>query len=176
MQSFYRVWASIEPNLRYNRGLLSLVRRNPSNLSLDQNRKLNQYLQSNEVIKILYTKREELLSKLRLKCIGAYGFKRHVQEYLRIKDELKESPWLALKTLGETLESWTEEILRMWRFTKNNGMTEGFHNKMALITRRAYGFRNFQNYRMRVLALCGWDGLFAKRSYSINRDVPRAKM
>lgn len=176
MQSFHKVWSSIEPNLRYNRGLLSLVRRNPKNLGLEQNKKLNQYLQTNPVIKILYNKREELLSKLRLKCIGEYGFKRHVHHYLHIIDELKQSSWAVLQTLGETLESWSEEILRMWRFKKSNGMTEGFHNKMELISRRAYGFRNFQNYRMRVLALCGWDGLFAKRSYSKYRTVPRGKM
>jgi transposase len=29
----------------------------------------------------------------------------------------------------------------MWRFTRNNGITEGFHNKMELINRQAYGFR-----------------------------------
>ncbi|PTY06689.1 hypothetical protein DB347_11640, partial [Opitutaceae bacterium EW11] len=27
--------------------------------------------------------------------------------------------------------------------------------KMKLIQRRAYGFRNFNNYRLRVLAQCG---------------------
>ena len=27
----------------------------------------------------------------------------------------------------------------MWRFSKNNGITEGFHRKMKLIQRRAYG-------------------------------------
>ena len=43
----------------------------------------------------------------------------------------------------------------MWRFTRNNGITEGFHNGMELITRQACGFRNFQNYRLRVKALCG---------------------
>jgi len=42
----------------------------------------------------------------------------------------------------------------MWRFTRNNGITEGFHNKMELINRQAYGFRNFENYRMRVQVLC----------------------
>jgi transposase len=35
----------------------------------------------------------------------------------------------------------------MWRFTRNYGITEGFHNNMELINRQAYGFRNFQNYR-----------------------------
>ena len=41
---------------------------------------------------------------------------------------------------------------------------EGFHTKMEMISRRAYGFRNFKNYRLRVIALCGWDGVFAIRS------------
>ncbi len=53
-------------------------------------------------------------------------------------------------TLGSPLE-----IAAMWRFTKNNCITEGFHRKMKLIQRRAYGFRNFENYRLRVIAACG---------------------
>jgi len=57
-------------------------------------------------------------------------------------------------TLGKTLDSWESEVVRMFRFTKNNGITEGFHNKMEMISRRAYGFRNFENYRLRVRALC----------------------
>lgn len=52
--------------------------------------------------------------------------------------------------LGETLHAWREEIAAMWRFTRNNGITEGFHNNMELISRQAYGFRNFENYRLRV--------------------------
>jgi transposase len=40
-------------------------------------------------------------------------------------------------------------------FTRNNGITEGFHNKMETISRQAYGFRNFENYRQRVQVLCG---------------------
>jgi transposase len=42
----------------------------------------------------------------------------------------------------------------MWRFTRNNSMTEGFHTKMELINRKACGFCNFKNYRIRVKILC----------------------
>jgi transposase len=59
-----------------------------------------------------------------------------------------------LVQLGETLDAWPEEITAMWRFTRNNGITGGFHNKMELINRQAYGFRNFENYRLRVKVLC----------------------
>jgi transposase len=60
-----------------------------------------------------------------------------------------------LVVLGETLHSWSEEIVRMWRFTRSNRITEGFHNKMETMSRQAYGFRNFENYRLRVKVLCG---------------------
>ena len=53
-----------------------------------------------------------------------------------------------------TRDNWDEEIAAMWRFTKNNGITEGFHNKMEMISRRAFGFRNFENYRLRVRVMC----------------------
>jgi transposase len=43
----------------------------------------------------------------------------------------------------------------MFVFPYSNGITEGFHRKMKLIQRRAYGFRNFENYRLRVIVLCG---------------------
>jgi len=59
-----------------------------------------------------------------------------------------------LTTLGETLASWATEITAMWRFTRNNAITEGFHTKMEVLQRQAYGFRNFENYRLRVKVLC----------------------
>ena len=70
-------------------------------------------------------------------------------------EQLKSSRFPALVSLGKTLESWKEEIARMWRFSRNNGITEGFHTKMEMISRRAYGFKNFENYRLRVRVLCG---------------------
>ena len=33
------------------------------------------------------------------------------------------------KKLGRTIRQWFEPIIRMWRFTKSNGITEGFHRK-----------------------------------------------
>lgn len=43
----------------------------------------------------------------------------------------------------------------MWRFTRNNGITEGFHPVLELIDRQAFGFRNFGNHTMRGKVLCG---------------------
>src|SRR4051795_8478413 len=77
-----------------------------------------------------------------------------IPRFLRAVLQLRQSGLAQLITLGDTLNSWSEEIARMWRFTRSNGITEGFHNKLETITRQAYGFRNFENYRQRVQVLC----------------------
>lgn len=77
-----------------------------------------------------------------------------IPQFLEMIDALKKSGFKSLVALGKTLCQWKDEIARMWRFRKSNGITEGFHRKMKLIQRRAYGFRNFENYRIRVRVLC----------------------
>jgi transposase len=73
---------------------------------------------------------------------------------LRMIAELRAQGLAQLVQLGNTLHSWREEIATMWRFTRNNGITEGFHTKMEVLQRQAYGFRNFNNYRLGVKVMC----------------------
>jgi len=80
---------------------------------------------------------------------------RSLDPHLRALHQLRHAGLAQLVQLGQTLTSGSQEIVAMWRFTRNNGITEGFHNKMELINRQAYGFRNFENYRLRVKLLCG---------------------
>jgi len=77
-----------------------------------------------------------------------------IPRFLRALSDLDQSGFASLIQLGSTLRNWSEQIVAMWRFTKNNGITEGFHNKMETISRQAFGFRNFENYRLRVKVLC----------------------
>ena len=50
----------------------------------------------------------------------------------------------ALVALGNTLHSWKEEIATMWRFNRNNSITEGFHTKMEVLQRQAYASAIFE--------------------------------
>jgi hypothetical protein len=54
---------------------------------------------------------------------------------------------------------WLLGVKRSWPCGTSlyNGITEGFHNKMELINRQAYGLRNFENYRLRVKVLWALD-------------------
>lgn len=73
-----------------------------------------------------------------------YGFKQRLC-YLLLKKHRIPKQCEQPVPLGQTLAAWSEEIVATWRFTCNNGITESFHNKMELISRQAYGFRNFEN-------------------------------
>lgn len=161
---FLKVWGTLDETGRKNRGLISLIRRHEWNLKEDQVPKVQNYFDQVPGLEPLYRFKQDLMQLLLKKHQKKEEVKDLIPQILWHMNELLQSPWQPLKTFGETLRSWLEPIVRMWRFTKNNGITEGFHTKMEMISRRAYGFRNFKNYRLRVIALCGWDGVFAIRN------------
>jgi transposase len=165
MQAFQRLWHSIDESVKWKRGLGKLYRMHSWNLDQEQTLKLKNYLKDWPVIESLYEKRNEICKLLTLKNQRGFQIKKNVSELLAAIDQLTDSGFSQLKTLGETLKSWQEEIGRMWRSNKNNGVTEGFHNKMEAISRRAFGYKNFNNYRRRVLAMSGWNGVKATRTY-----------
>lgn len=154
-QQFLATWAQLDPKGRANRGLLSLMRRRPDRLQPEQWTRLLEYVKSHPAIEAVWGFWQRLGRLLRFKHRRARQCRRLIPLFLGALRELARSGFQPLRQLGETLESWKEEIVRMWRFTKNNGITEGFHTKMEMISRRAFGFRNFENYRLRVKVLCG---------------------
>ncbi len=160
---FLKVWGALDPEGRKNRGLLSLLRRHECNLKPEQVPKLQKYFDEVPGLEPLYRFKQDLMQLLLKKHQKRVEAKDLIPQLLWHMNECLQSPWEAMQTFGRTLKSWLEPIVRMWRFTKNNGITEGLHTKMEMISRRAFGFRNFKNYRLRVIALCGWDGVFAIR-------------
>jgi transposase len=151
---FLKIWADIDPDGRKNRGLLSLMRRHKKNLRYDQLINLNKYLSKHPELAAIYDFKQRLCGLMLAKKKTARQCRRLIPIFLDYIYKLKSSMLSSMVTLGKTLESWREEVVRMFRFTKSNSILEGFHNKMEMISRRAYGFRNFENYRLRVKALC----------------------
>lgn len=161
---FMKVWGMLDPEGRKNRGLISLIRRHEYNLDPEQLLKLQSYFERIPGLEPLYRFKQDLMQLLLKKNQKRGEAKNLIPQLLWHMNECIQSPWDPLKTFGQTLKSWLEPIARMWRFTKSNGITEGLHTKMEMISRRAFGFRNFRNYRLRVIALCGWNGVFVPRS------------
>ena len=82
------------------------------------------------------------------------GYERAKRALTAFTDALARSELPELKKLRRTLMSWRKEILEYFRTRLTNARTEGFNNVAKLVQKRAYGYRSFRNYRLRLLNAC----------------------
>jgi transposase len=151
---FLACWREIDPVASKQRGLVSLMRRHRHNLKPEQRQRLQQYLDEHPLLNIIYRFKQKLCYLLLKRHRTKKQCEQLAPRLVAAVEQLQQMPQPQLAQLGQTLACWSEEIARMWRFTRSNGITEGFHTKMEVLQRQAYGFRNFANYRLRVRVLC----------------------
>jgi transposase len=60
-----------------------------------------------------------------------------------------------VQKLGRTIKSWFEKICNFHIARVSNGPTEALNNLIKRVKRVAFGFRNFENYRIRILLYAG---------------------
>ena len=73
---------------------------------------------------------------------------------LEIADWLKDVSKYFPKSFG-TIKRWIGEIIAYFDEGTTQGIVEGINNKLKLIKRRAFGFRNFDNFQLR--SLLNWE-------------------
>jgi len=54
-----------------------------------------------------------------------------------------------------TLRNWWDVILNYFHDHITSGFVEGMNNKLKLVKRSGFGYRNFEHFRLRVLMECG---------------------
>lgn len=106
-------------------------------------------LKGNENLKEYYNLYQSLHRFYRTK-----GYGRAKKALEKIISRALECPIKALNTVAETLTQWKEEILNYFNTRLTNGKTEGFNNLAKLLQRRAFGYKEFENYRLRLLNTC----------------------
>ena len=60
-----------------------------------------------------------------------------------------------VQKLGRTIKQWFDKIVNFHLAKVTNGPTEGLNNLIKRIKRIGFGFRNFENYRIRALLYAG---------------------
>jgi transposase len=117
-------------------------------LNRDERRLVVEYLRFNTEIKVVYWLcqdfREILFSEKPLNKEEA---------------DIQLSNWCnkAQEHLGrfvKTLKTWWKEVLNACIYPLNNGRAEGFNNKIKMIKRMGFGFRNRLNFKLRIQAAC----------------------
>jgi transposase len=67
--------------------------------------------------------------------------------------EAKLSGMKPFQRAAATLSKWREEVLNYWDYPITNAMVEGKHNRVKVLKRRAYGYRNDRTFSLRILNL-----------------------
>ncbi len=81
--------------------------------------------------------------------------RRQAEELL---EQLHTCPIPEIARLGRTLRCWRGELLAYFDTDRvSNGPTEAMNLLIEKIRRVGHGYRNFDNYRLRILLHCGTD-------------------
>ena len=133
-------------------------RKNPARVLLNKNRcnlkpweraALDTWLSHHPKVKEVYDFKEALARFYRVR-----GLKRAEIILDRLLGELSHTQNKLLKTFRTTLTRWKTEILNFFKYRLTNARVEGFNNVAKVIKRRAYGFKSFENYKLRLLNAC----------------------
>ena len=75
---------------------------------------------------------------------------------MRVLESFPTCPIPEIRRLGKTLTRWKDAFLSYWDTSRaNNGGTEAVNGLIELHRRIARGFRNRDNYRLRMLLIGG---------------------
>ena len=119
------------------------------NLNKEQREELNYILINySEELRRVYNEKEEFLNIL------------HSGEKYKAIDDLNrwvkfnsESIYDVLKECAKTYSNWIEEIRNSLLVPYSNGVMEGYNNKIKVLKRVAFGFRNFNNFKARIMLM-----------------------
>ncbi len=99
----------------------------------------------------------------------SYGIKERLRDFYRTHDSGEARTMLRdllehcasramppeIQKLGKTIETWFDKICNFHTARVTNAPTEALNNLIKRIKRVGFGFRNFANYRIRVLLYAG---------------------
>ena len=119
------------------------------NLTPEQREELEYILINySEELRRVYNEKEELLN-----IIHSGEKYRAIDKFNKwVKDNL-DSNYEVLIECAKTYTNWITEIRNSLLVPYSNGVMEGYNNKIKVLKRVAFGFRNFQNFKARILLL-----------------------
>lgn len=78
------------------------------------------------------------------KCMAAHRLRKIIDGY-------RNAPSGYARAFADTLTRWHEEILNFFDHRTTNAAVEGAHQKMELIERKSFGFKNIQTFISKIL-------------------------
>lgn len=119
--------------------------KNQEDLTDTQQEKLEQVYEACPTLKMAHRLKECLRHIFEYRSTKEKALQR-LRKWIRLAEKEKLFP-----EFRKTLSNWMDKIANYFHQRTTSGMVEGINNKIKLIKRRAFGFRNFGNFRLRVI-------------------------
>lgn len=110
---------------------------------------IDRYLQNHDKLNELYRWKERLYEFYRIK-----GYWRAKFAFEKLLTDMKQSTLEEVQKLLATFQRWKNEILKYFENGYTNAFTERTNGTGKLVQRRAFGYRSFRNYKLRMLSAC----------------------
>jgi transposase len=115
-------------------------------LSDEQKQQINVMLFASSTLSTAYFLKERFLKILDFKDINQAEIA--MSEWI---DEAEQSEIPSFTKCAKTMRNWFTGIINSFAVPYTNGFTEGCNNKIKVLKRNAYGYRNFKRFRNRIL-------------------------
>jgi len=119
------------------------------NLDYFVRQEIDRYLEKHDKLNELYRWKERFHEFYRIK-----GYHRATRAFEKILTDMKNSLLPEVQKLLRTFKGWKHEILKYFENQYTNGFTERINGTGKLVQRRAFGYRSFENYKLRTLSAC----------------------
>ena len=112
----------------------------------DKRRQLDLMLTYNDDLRHAHWLKERFYDICQEKCYSVQ--RQDFHDWIKIAET---SGLSEFEKCATTFRTWHKEILNAFKYGYTNGVTEGFNNKIKVLKRIAYGVRDFERFRNRVL-------------------------
>ena len=126
-----------------------LLLRNREDLKYFEKLEMDKFLEKHPELEELYFYKERL--RIFYKSRNHRQARRQLEVFIK---DLGNSTQEAAQRLGRTIKKWKEELIAYFGNGWTNGFTEATNGTAKALQRRARGFKNFVNYRLKTLNAC----------------------
>ncbi|MFH1394157.1 MAG: transposase [Candidatus Micrarchaeota archaeon] len=78
-----------------------------------------------------------------------------LSRFIRWSTNVEKSGFVVFQKVVKTLKNYFYGIMNYFYYRITNAASEGFNNKINVIKRRAYGFRDLEYFMLKILQSCG---------------------
>ena len=133
------------------KGCRWLLVKNPEHLTAEERHKLEVMLAQSPELKTCYELKEDFRAWFN-QTTDRLSAEQGLTAWL---ERVEASGLKALQTFVTTVQNWREGVLNYFEGRHSNGFAEGVNLKIKLINRRAFGYRNFESFRLHILVAFG---------------------